>query len=539
MVPCGNIAVGLRPMRESTETQQNTRPREDALTASPSRLGIEKLWLLLPVLLLVYKGFIFPLPPLDFWWHLKMGEVIATTRSIPQVDSFSYTAEGHPFVIQNWLGELIYYWTYSLGGFPLLVFLGTVITLAGFLMMYVLCLDASRNARIVALVGFIASLGNYGFLRPQTYSFLLFAAFYMVLEQYRQRRRDRLWILPVLMVLWVNLHGAFVMGLGLLAIYIIGEGCRRALDPARTDALSRIEIRKVLVVLLLCVVGTVLNPEGLGLFDYVRTVVTDAGSQQLVAEWRPPLVTDLLGFLLFYCPFFLTLLTFIYSRVKPDLTEALLFFGFAVAGLMSIRNGAWFSTIAYPLLARYIPHLDLAPLMPLRRYKAINQLFEPGAPSGEEPPVYSRINLVMLIAAVLVLVTQSPWVRPALTGASLLAEQTPVGVADFISEKGLTGRIFHPQIFGDYLIWRLWPQQRSFVDGRVHLFSLDFLNQYKKAIEDPLSTDVVERWNIEYLLLSKLPEDENARALKSVADSGAWSRLYEDQISVLYEKRSR
>jgi hypothetical protein len=526
-------------MRESTETHQTRSADQKATALAPSRLGIEKLWLLLPVLLLVYKGFIFPLPPLDFWWHLKMGEVIATTRSIPQVDSFSYTAEGHPFVDQNWLGELIYYWTYSLGGFPLLVFLGTLITVAGFLMMYVLCFEATRNARIVALVGFLAALGNYGFLRPQTYSFLLFAAFYMVLEQYRQRRQDRLWILPILMVIWVNLHGAFVMGLGLIAVYILGEGCRRVLDPARVDALSRVEIQKVLLIFILCIVGTVLNPEGPGIFDYVRTVATDAGSQQLVAEWRPPLVTDFLGFLLFYCPFLLTLLTFIYAKIKPDLTEALLFFGFAVAGLVSIRNGAWFSTIAYPLLARYIPHLDLTALMPLRRYRVINQLLETGSPSEVESPVYSRINLVALIAAALVLVTQSPWVRPGLTGASLVADQTPVGAADFISAKGLTGRIFHPQMFGDYLIWRLWPQQRTFVDGRVHLFSLDFLNQYKKAIEDPLSTDVVERWNIQYLLLSKSPEDENARALKSVADSGAWTRLYEDQISVLYEKRSR
>src|SRR4030095_11855549 len=145
-----------------------------------STLGIEKLWLLLPVFLIVYKGFIFPLPPLDFWWHLKMGEVIATTESIPRVDSFSFTAAGQPFLVQNWLGELIYFWTYRIGGFPLLVCMATAITLAGFLLMYRLCLDATRNLRVVAVVGFLAALGNYGFLRPQTYSFLLFAASYLV-----------------------------------------------------------------------------------------------------------------------------------------------------------------------------------------------------------------------------------------------------------------------------------------------------------------------------------------------------------------------
>ncbi len=351
-----------------------------------STLGIEKLWLLLPVFLIVYKGFIFPLPPLDFWWHLKMGEVIATTESIPRVDSFSFTAAGQPFVVQNWLGELIYFWTYRIGGFPLLVCMATAITLAGFLLMYRLCLDATRNLRVVAVVGFLAALGNYGFLRPQTYSFLLFAAFYLVLEQYRQGRRDRLWILPILMVFWVNLHGAFILGLGLIGLYVAAEGCRRAVDPSTTRALSVVQIRKLLLILSLCVLATLLNPEGAGIFGYVRTVVTDAGSQQLVAEWRPPRVTDFLGFLLFYFPFFLALLTFIYARVKPDFTEIVLFFAFAVFGLISIRNAAWFSTITYPLLARYIPLLDPGPLLPLRRYKVFNRLFRIGFPLRRRLP---------------------------------------------------------------------------------------------------------------------------------------------------------
>jgi hypothetical protein len=518
---CVTIAAGLA-------MQQNTdRPS----------LGIEKLWLLLPVFLLVYKSFIFPLPPLDFWWHLKMGEVIATTRSIPTVDSFSFTAAGQPFVVQNWLAELIYYWTYGIGGFPLLVFLATVITLAGFLLMYRLCLAATKNLRVVAIVGFLAALGNYGFLRPQTFSFLLFAAFYFVLEQYRQHRSNRLWVLPLLMVLWVNLHGAFILGIALVGLYILGEGCRRTLNPHRTDALAGAEVRKLLLVLFLCALATLLNPEGPGIFSYVRTVVTDAGSQQLVAEWRPPRITDFLGFLLFYCPFFLTLLAFILSRVKPDLTELSLFFVFAGLGLMSIRNAAWFSTIAYPLLARYIPLLDLSPLQPLRRYRIVNTLFEPGSASNGEAPVYARINRLVLVAAVAVVASQSPWIRPRLAGTSLLAEQTPVGAADFIRERGLTGRIFHPQMFGDYLIWRLWPQQRTFVDGRVHLFSLDFLKEYERTVEDPLSTDVVERWNIQYLLLGKSPAGADIKARKSVEDSGVWTKLYEDQVSVLFERQ--
>jgi len=524
-------------MRENVQQLTNESAKSASLLApSGLKVTMEHLWLLFPVLLLIYKGFIFPLPPLDFWWHLKAGEVIATTRSIPQVDGFSFTAEGRPFLLQNWLGELIYYWTYRAGGFPLLVLLGTILTVGAFLLMYKLCLNAARNRRIVAFVGFVACLANYGFLRPQTYSFLLFSAFYLVLSQYRERRRDQLWTLPILMALWVNLHGAFVMGLGLLAIYLSCELIRRLVDPQGTGALSIPELKKLLLVFGLCCLASLLNPEGYRIYDYVRTVVFDPGSQQLVAEWQPPRVNDLTGFLFFYCPFFLSIFTFIQSRVKPDLTETVLFFGFAALGLSAIRNAAWFGTITFPLIARYLPHFDLTPMSPLRRFTAIEKVFE-SSTLVEDAPAHSRINLVLLITAFIALLAQSPWIRPAITGKPLIALQTPVGVAEFIKENGISGRMFHPQEFGDYLMWRLWPQQKTLVDGRVHLFDLEFLKEYKRVLDDPLSGDFMERWNIRYLLLSKLPDGSNSRTIGSVENSSRWSKIYEDSISVLFVKK--
>src|SRR5258708_40173713 len=74
------------------------------------------LWLGLPVFVLLWKNFLFPLPVLDFWWHLKLGEVIAATRSIPRVDVFSFTAAEKPFIVQNWLTEVVYYGLYRAGG---------------------------------------------------------------------------------------------------------------------------------------------------------------------------------------------------------------------------------------------------------------------------------------------------------------------------------------------------------------------------------------------------------------------------------------
>jgi len=507
------------------------------LRTTTFKISIEHLWLGLPVFAVLWKTFLFPLPLLDFWWHLKTGQVIATTGSIPRVDLFSFTAAGKPFVFQNWLAELLYYIVYGAGGFPLLVFFNALMATAAFLFVYHLCLEATDKVRIAAFVAFLAAIGNYSSIRPQTFSFFMFAAYSWVLSGYRFRRRDALWTLPVLMVFWVNLHGAFVLGLGLVAIYIATESCRRLIDPQRRDALTPAELRKLIVMLLLCGLVTLINPETYKVYHYVYTVVTDPASQEFVTEWQPPQVNQVLGILLFYGPFFLGLLSFAYSRIKPDLTEIVLFFGFAVFAMMSTRNAAWFGTVAFPILARYLPIIDLQPLITLRRFRATDWFFRLSEESLSERPVYSRINVVIAVFAVGVLIAQSPWIRPTLYKVPLWDKQTPVGAAAYIHQRGLAGNIFHAQMFGDYLIWRLWPQQRSFIDGRVHLFGLDFVKQYQLLLYGCRWEDLLSRWNIQYLLLHNRTDDEEARKLiESARTSGLWKQVYEDDVTVLFEK---
>ena len=507
------------------------------LRTTTFKISIEHLWLGLPVFAVLWKTFLFPLPLLDFWWHLKTGQVIATTGSIPRVDLFSFTAAGKPFIFQNWLAELLYYIVYGAGGFPLLVFFNALMATAAFLFVYHLCLEATDKVRIAAFVAFLAAIGNYSSIRPQTFSFFMFAAYSWVLSGYRFRRRDALWTLPVLMVFWVNLHGAFVLGLGLVAIYIATESCRRLIDPQRRDALTPAELRKLIVMLLLCGLVTLINPETYKVYHYVYTVVTDPASQEFVTEWQPPQVNQVLGILLFYGPFFLGLLSFAYSRIKPDLTEIVLFFGFAVFAMMSTRNAAWFGTVAFPILARYLPIIDLQPLITLRRFRATDWFFRLSEESLSERPVYSRINVVIAVFAVGVLIAQSPWIRPTLYKVPLWDKQTPVGAAAYIHQRGLAGNIFHAQMFGDYLIWRLWPQQRSFIDGRVHLFGLDFVKEYQLLLYACRWEDVLSRWNIKYLLLHNTSDDEEARKLiESARTSGLWKQVYEDDVTVLFEK---
>src|SRR5262249_16835830 len=146
-----------------------------------------------------------------------------------------------------------------------------------------------------------------------------------------------------------------------------------------------------------------------------------------------------------------------YARVKPDLTELTTFIAFGMLGLTALRNGAWFGIVAYPLLARYLSLVDFKALLPLRRFRLVDRgmsWFDERAADGGT--AFPRINVLLASLAVLVLVLQTPWVRPAAYKTSLIQYGTPIGAMDYIEQHRLNGNIFHPQIFGDYLIWRLW-----------------------------------------------------------------------------------
>jgi hypothetical protein len=181
-----------------------------------------------------------------------------------------------------------------------------------------------------------------------------------------------------------------------------------------------------------------------------------------------------------------------------------------------------------PILARHLFQTDWR-----RRIGLL-----PGARQQTSRP-RPLLNLLTIAVMCVVVLVSSPWLQPKLYGTSLLDPQTPVAAMDYIERHGLQGRIFHPQVFGDYLIWRLWPRHRSFFDGRVHLFGEPFVQRYRQLRGPGDWEKEFAAFDIRYLLLHKDPEDKNGRAMIDWARESAGSRLlHEDSVSVLFELRN-
>jgi len=229
----------------------------------------------------------------------------------------------------------------------------------------------------------------------------------------------------------------------------------------------------------------------------------------------------------------------LYSRHRPDFTEVVLFVGFAIFALTALRNTVWFDLVAAPILARHLPTIDWRPLLDgllrFRRFSSLTRWL--GTPKDRVLAPRSTLNTFIAGAAVIALVVVSPWVHPRLYGTTLLDSNTPRGAMDYIDRHSLEGNIFHPQIYGDYLIWRLWPRQRSFFDGRVHCFADSFVHYYQRVFHDSHWEELLAGYDIRFLLLSKHKEQPDSRRMIDRAQGSAgWRVLYEDETSVLFEQ---
>ena len=204
----------------------------------------------------------------DTWWHLRAGEEIWRSGQVALQDHFTHTVSGQPWPDHEWLTQVLFYATYAAGGMPLL----TLLCAAAVMMAWLIVLSLTPGPALfrVALVGGGAALSSAAWsLRPQVFTMALFAATLWTLL-----RRRYLWSLPLLFLMWANLHGAVALGgvlivAATLASFPIGDG----------------HYKQLIAVGILCFVATLLTPLGLSLWLEMPDMIQRIDAYG-IQEWR-------------------------------------------------------------------------------------------------------------------------------------------------------------------------------------------------------------------------------------------------------------
>jgi len=363
----------------------------------------------------------------DFWWHLKTGQYIVQQHALPSPDPFNFTtataASAYPNepltrhfnLTHEWLAQVAFYgvwWTAGFGGVVLFraLLLSAFCGLVG-LVAYRRC--GSFYWSLAAAFAAATMARPFALDRPYLVTFLCLAGTLAILEFDR-----RLWLLPPIFLVWANCHGGFFLGWVVVGAYGV-EALLRRRTPALWWSGAAILVSG-------------LNPNGfripLILMDYRGSYLTSR-----LQEWARPRwwVVNEFTVLLFGAAVVL-----LWSRRRVRLTDWLLFGAFAAAALSAQRNIILIGLLAPILIASYFPWRPSLP---------------PVAP----------------FAAALVLVLGSTAASAGNFFQLRAAEwRYPAGAAGFLLEHRVTGPIFNTYEYGGYLIWRLWPAERVFMDGR-------------------------------------------------------------------------
>lgn len=460
----------------------------------------------------------------DFYWHLKTGELIAQSGAIPAVDPFSYTFAGKPWVTHEWLTELLFYWTAQAGGFTALRLLPALAAATAFMLLYATARRLAGNELVASLATacfFIAVIPSFT-LRPQIFSFLCFATYLLVLVDFKYFRSTRLlWLLPTLMLVWVNLHGAFMLGIALLTAFIAAEWGNRWLFPVR-HARSAPRLGLLCMVLLATIAATLLNPQGLRILLYPFETVAMEASKGMIAEWHSPDFHELLP-RVSLVGIFAWFIATVYARRKPDLTELMLPLLLIVAGLSAWRHLPLMAMVLLIFFCAMARHVDPATVL-ARSFR-----WKRRTPSHTGKQVTrAQAGVVHLLAlAGMVLIALAGGVKTQREGetSTYVAE----GAARYLLANDIAGRMLNDYDLGGYLIYRLWPKQKVFIDGRADLYGDAFLKTYftvDKAGEGWEKT--LDGYGIDIIVFAR-----NAPVVQLLIASGKFRQAYADAHHVV------
>jgi len=499
------------------KNRQRVAVQAPAMPLAPPGRWLKAVMLLLTAACLLGL-FSSPIADTDFWWHLKTGEYIAQHHSLPAPDPFAYTTPAtsayqgeaqvrHFNLTHEWLSQVIMYAAYAIAGFPAIVLirallLASLCGLAGFLAAR---LSENFYAGIAAACATASVAVAFAADRPGVVSFLGVALFVTLLEL-----RRGWWALPPLALLWSNCHGGFLLGWVVLLAY--------SAEPLLTRPRATMwrDSRQLWLVSACAIAASLVNPNGFGVVSTLLAYRRSPMTANLI-EWQPPKLWGApYGFdILLYAAIAVLLLS--WRKVRP--AHWILFAAFAGAALTAFRNTALIGFLAPVLIAAYFP-FRLA-----------------------RPRVFAWASVILAVAGLGVGYAEGRF--PQLEVA---AWTIPSGAADYLSQHHVTGPMFNTYEQGGYLIWRAWPRQRVFIDGRS--LSETVYRDYNQILfnagyaSDQVTgprEELLNRYGVQVVVMNSMDYVSGAMypLVLALANpvSTEWELVYDDPQAVIFLRR--
>jgi hypothetical protein len=425
-------------------------------------------------------------------WHIRNGQQILQTRSITRTDSFSSTMNGQQWYAWEWLYDAGIAAVHDSLGLNGVVFFTAVLIAAAFASVLRLTLrrGGSLPPTLVFLVFSIGASSIHFFARPHILSWLFTVVWFELLDSSEAaaspEKDRRLFWLPVLMLIWVNLHGGFLFGFALLGLYLVSGMIRYFSFRDHRERIGN-WLKRLGGVTVLSLLATLANPYGYKLHIHIYQYLSNRFLMDHIDEFLSPNFHGLAQ-QCFAALLLITMLALAVAREKPRLSHVLVIIFAASSGLYASRNlpvsSLLLTLIVAPLLSEAVAGAGANPGLPppTRRFFAGCESFTSRMGSLELSLHRHVWPVVALLLGFWVCAHGGRIGSRHLMDAHFDAKRFPVEAAEVIIRNDIRGPIFSPDNWGGYLIYRLYPHNQVFVDDRHDLYGAEFLKDYLRVI---------------------------------------------------------
>lgn len=470
---------------------------------------LSRYWLPAVLLLAVFALCVPTIPSADMWWHLSTGRYILLNAAVPHTEPFSATIAGTPWTAHEWLSGVIFYFIYSWASSAGLLLFTSLVVSAAFWLAY----QRSRGhllARILALALGVWATTPIFSVRPQVFTYLMASVFLLLLSRFLQDGSYK-WLLalPLLTIFWVNVHGGYALGLTLISLFAAGAVADWLLR--QTDAITtRRRVGWLLLAFVACLLVVPLNPNGFALYTLPFTTLKDWGNQTDIFEWRSP-DFHLSIFRPFAALLFLTVAALALSPKRPKPSQILLFIFFSFTALYSMRNLPFFVLLAFPLLAEFAV-----------------------LPTWKRPALSFSLKKTLQAAAVLLAAAVGAKIASDHIVKEISGEESrfPARATSFLDAQKLPAPLFNSYDFGGYLIWRLYPRYKVYIDGRTDLYGHTFLNNFIRVYQ----VDTDPRPTLDHDAIRTVLVEPGSALAGFLRTQNNWKCVYEDRVAVIFSR---
>ncbi|HSL43961.1 MAG TPA: hypothetical protein VK897_11060 [Anaerolineales bacterium] len=456
--------------------------------------------------------------------HILTGNLILQTQRVETTDVFSFRTVGYPSFAHEWLSQIVFAVAFNLLGLDGVVLLTALVIMLTWGIVYRQAIRKSNSFLITLLmVALGIAAGQIHVLpRPHIFSYLLIVIWMTLLDHLEEQTSRSWWLLPLVMLLWVNMHGMFVLGIGILIIYLIGGFLGH---PSRAWFTAP-KTKPLLLGAGFSLLATFMSPSGPKVWEAIASLGSNAYITSKIPEYQSANfhLPETWPFILLLL---LTIIGLARATEKTSWTEILLIAAFTGLALYSSRMIPLFAIVIGPSAARATANWVRNDFPDSQFWKVDANVFKINSTSN---------GWLWMLAGVLlaaVFLRSGGTLDPEDRGNVFDNRFFPVEAVSWLEAHPQDGHVFNEFDWGGYLLLRLWPSQQIFMDGHTHIYGETLTREYEQVIT--LSDgwqEILEKYDVNWVIMRK-----NAPLIDALLASGNWELAYEDMTAVVLVHR--